>query len=145
MSALPVSSAFLKSHHLEDVGEGIKVRAIFVLEGRRTRLAVSSEQTDAVTAVLLVAALTETPRGIVVQFVPGPTGFESFYWTGAAARIEAMDDHTMERSMFGGGFKFAEWSLCNGTPGSWDRLTVLVRDMKEMAAYFTAVCVEEAK
>ena len=144
MSALPVSSAFLKSHHLEDGGEDIKVRAVFVMEGRRTRLALTTEQMDAVTVVLLVAALTETPRGLVVKFVPGPTSFESFYWAGAAARIGAMDDCTPERSMFGG-FNFAEWILCAGTPGRWDRLTVLVRDMKEMAAYFTAACAEEAK
>ena len=144
MAMLPISSALLKSHYLENVGENIKVRAVFVMEGRRTRLALTPEHTDAVTIVLLIAALTETPRGPVVKFVPGPTGFESFYWQAETSQeIAAMDDHTTKPSIFGG-FEFADWSLCAGTPGRWDRLTVLVRDMKEMATYFASVCPEAA-
>lgn len=139
MALLPVTTDFLRTHRLESPVEDIRARAAFVMEGRRSRLPVHPKEDTMVTLVVLVAVLADTPRGPVVKFVPGPTGFESFYWKAETSQeIAVLDDHTTKPSIFGG-FELADWSLCAGTPGRWDRLTVLVRDMKEMAAYFASV------
>lgn len=121
---------------------GRKPLAIFVMEGTERCLPEHEGATGWAKDQIIIAALHQDPPEdggrFRISFVPGVTGYESYFFNDDfRQRVAGMISRGPEEGFFGPNINM--WYLNAGTPGRWNALEVTVEDVQAATLYFGQV------